>query len=519
MARSGIRQALGVAAAAWRWWPSSRARPRTPTRPRATRRRRGDSATATELATGEPMDLSVLTYNIEYSGNKHTDAVIEDIDADVVGRPRVLRPASRDRREDGLPLLQPRPPAALEVPHPRALRSRRPLRPDRGAAGLRRGDVQHPPRLREVRAAAPPQRDAGRRGAGLRGRGTHRLDRGADPRRGDAARRGVPGLPHRRPQPALEPRLHRGDHRDARGRRRGRAVDGQRGAAGRRPARLVPRDPPRPRRGPRHHPRQPRLPVGGGFGDRIDYLYAGGPAVTQTSELVGEVGGPERGPRVRPVDLRPPRRAVDVRRDTRRPAPDAVPGTPAAHRGRGARRPLQRAGQHGQHHRGRSRGRVGRRGAGLRARREEAGETSFDTTVARAVRLRHRPGGRRGRGARAQLVLGALGGGGRRAGDRQDDVRRRRADRGHLGRRPREPMGLDRRLRGRRGQPREGRLPALGLHRRPRGRRPAADRVRRHDHGAGLAGEALAAASRRLPHPLPARRPVRLRRVRRGEGR
>ena len=27
-------------------------------------------------------------------------------------------------------------------------------------------------------------------------------------------------------------------------------------------------------------------------GDRIDYLYAGGPAVTRTSELVGEVGGP-----------------------------------------------------------------------------------------------------------------------------------------------------------------------------------------------------------------------------------
>jgi len=31
----------------------------------------------------------------------------------------------------------------------------------------------------------------------------------------------------------------------------------------------------------------------GGFGDRIDYLYAGGPAETRTSELVGEVGGPD----------------------------------------------------------------------------------------------------------------------------------------------------------------------------------------------------------------------------------
>lgn len=45
----------------------------------------GDSTSRTELTTGEPMGLSVLTYNIEYSGNQHTDAVIEDIGADVVG--------------------------------------------------------------------------------------------------------------------------------------------------------------------------------------------------------------------------------------------------------------------------------------------------------------------------------------------------------------------------------------------------------------------------------------------------
>ena len=36
-------------------------------------------------AAGEPMELSVLTYNIEYSGDKTTDAVIDDIDADIVG--------------------------------------------------------------------------------------------------------------------------------------------------------------------------------------------------------------------------------------------------------------------------------------------------------------------------------------------------------------------------------------------------------------------------------------------------
>ena len=44
-----------------------------------------DDSDSAALATGEPMELSVLTYNIEYSGDKTTDAVIEDIDADIVG--------------------------------------------------------------------------------------------------------------------------------------------------------------------------------------------------------------------------------------------------------------------------------------------------------------------------------------------------------------------------------------------------------------------------------------------------
>ena len=37
------------------------------------------------MAAGEETELSVLTYNIEYSGDRSTDAVIEDVDADVVG--------------------------------------------------------------------------------------------------------------------------------------------------------------------------------------------------------------------------------------------------------------------------------------------------------------------------------------------------------------------------------------------------------------------------------------------------
>jgi len=39
----------------------------------------------TALASGDTRTLSVLTYNIEYSGDRSTDAVIEDLGADVVG--------------------------------------------------------------------------------------------------------------------------------------------------------------------------------------------------------------------------------------------------------------------------------------------------------------------------------------------------------------------------------------------------------------------------------------------------
>ena len=43
------------------------------------------SATAGVVATGEPMPLSVFEYNVEYAGDETTDAVIADVDADVVG--------------------------------------------------------------------------------------------------------------------------------------------------------------------------------------------------------------------------------------------------------------------------------------------------------------------------------------------------------------------------------------------------------------------------------------------------
>jgi len=44
----------------------------------------GDS-TSGSVETGEPRKLAVLVYNVEYSGDETTDAVIRDVDADVVG--------------------------------------------------------------------------------------------------------------------------------------------------------------------------------------------------------------------------------------------------------------------------------------------------------------------------------------------------------------------------------------------------------------------------------------------------
>ena len=41
--------------------------------------------TVAALATGDPMELDVLVYNIEYGGNASTDKVIRSLDADVVG--------------------------------------------------------------------------------------------------------------------------------------------------------------------------------------------------------------------------------------------------------------------------------------------------------------------------------------------------------------------------------------------------------------------------------------------------
>ena len=96
-------------------------------------------------------------------------------------------------------------------------------------------------------------------------------------------------------------------------------------------------------------------------GERIDYVYAAGPSTTLDSELVGEPGGAGRGDRGGAVDLRPPRRAVELRGDARCDAhPDRGRRAPANRRRRDHGRP-QRAGVGRQRDRRRARGRRSRR--------------------------------------------------------------------------------------------------------------------------------------------------------------
>ncbi len=115
----------------------------------ATRSRAGEIP-----ATGEPMQLDVLVYNVEYGGDASTDEVIRSLDADVVGVLESYNRLPQIAKKTGLRLLQRRTAAAVEVPDPGAFRGRRSLRPDRGAARLRRGLLQHPFGLRSLRPQA-----------------------------------------------------------------------------------------------------------------------------------------------------------------------------------------------------------------------------------------------------------------------------------------------------------------------------------------------------------------------------
>ncbi len=250
-----------------------------------------DDVESTGLASGDPMGLSVLTYNIEYSGDESTDAVIEDLDADVVGVLESYDRLPEIAERTGYPYYN----LSLQ------LLSKYPIHEPSGADGLyalievqpgyvvamfntHLDYVRYGPRLylggmpvdelvaseNEVRTSSievltPDVRALLEEGYPVFLTGDLNQPSSLDYTEETVGLR--KGVTEPIPWPVSEVLL---------------------GVGLRDTFREIHPDP----------VENPGLTHGnpdfreGGFGDRIDYLYAGGPAVTRTSELVGEVGGP-----------------------------------------------------------------------------------------------------------------------------------------------------------------------------------------------------------------------------------
>jgi hypothetical protein len=250
-----------------------------------------DDPGATGLAAGDERELSVLTYNIEYSGDRSTDAVIADLGADVVGvlesydrLPEIAERTGYPYYNLGLQLL-----------------SKYPIHEPSGADGLyalievepgyvvamfntHLDYVRYGPRLvlegmpleevlasedevrtRSIEVLTPSMEALLEEGYPVFLTGDLNQPSSLDYTEETVGMR--EGVTEPIPWPVSETLLDLG-MRDT--------------------FREIHPDP----------VENPGLTHGnpdfkqGGFGDRIDYLYAGGPAVTRTSELVGEVGGP-----------------------------------------------------------------------------------------------------------------------------------------------------------------------------------------------------------------------------------
>ena len=120
------------------------------------------------------MNLDVLVYNIEYSGDDTTDAVIRDIDADVVGVLESYERLPEIAKRTGYPYWN----TSLQI------LSKYPILEASGADGLyamlevearvRDPVLQRPPRLRRLGAEQARQGRARRRGDRERERGPDR---------------------------------------------------------------------------------------------------------------------------------------------------------------------------------------------------------------------------------------------------------------------------------------------------------------------------------------------------------
>ncbi|WP_432479585.1 endonuclease/exonuclease/phosphatase family protein [Nocardioides sp. GXQ0305] len=251
-----------------------------------------DDRERTALATGEEMELSVLTYNIEYSGDRSTDAVIEDVDADVVGvlesydrLPEIAEKTGYAYYNLGLQLLSKYPihePSGAEGLY--ALIEVQPghvvamfnthldyvrYGPRLYREGMPLADVlasEDEVRTRSIEVLTPSMKTLLDEGYPVFLTGDLDQPSSLDYTEETVGMR--KGVTEAIPWPVSETLLDIG-LRDT--------------------FREVHPDP----------VENPGLTHGnpdfteGGFGDRIDFLYAGGPSVTQSSELVGEVGGPD----------------------------------------------------------------------------------------------------------------------------------------------------------------------------------------------------------------------------------
>ena len=249
-------------------------------------------AERTGLAAGEETELSVLTYNIEYSGDRSTDAVIEDVDADVVGvlesydrLPEIAEktgypyynlglqllskyPIHEPSGADGLYALievQPGYVVAMFNTHLDYVR----YGPRLYLGGMPLADVlasEDEVRTRSIEVLTPSMQALLKEGYPVFLTGDLNQPSSLDYTEKAVGLR--EGVTEAIPWPVSETLLDIG-MRDT--------------------FREIYPDP----------VEHPGLTHGnpdfneGGFGDRIDYLYAGGPSVTRSSELVGEVGGPD----------------------------------------------------------------------------------------------------------------------------------------------------------------------------------------------------------------------------------
>ena len=462
------------------------------------------SAASATSATGvfEPLDLSLLVYNVEYGGTRHSDAVMADLDADVVGvlesynrLPAIAKAAGYPYYDLGLQILSKYP--ILEPSGADGLYAYIEVRPgqvvamvnthldyvhdgpnrlDRGVSVSKVLATERQDRLSSIEKLLPST-------TRLLGQGWPVFLTGDlnEPSHLDwtpataSQHRGVGAVAWPVSKAILATGMHdsfRVAHPDP------VTVPGNTWGhvAGRKDS-------------------TPR---------RIDYAYVGGPVTVRSSEVVGERGGPG-------VDLGYPKWTSDHRavlsQLTVTPVP--MPTTLALSSrmltvGDSVTATYQLP--------------VGTDGGTVRVSGAatasydvtgSSGTVKVDTATLRPGAVSHRPGQRGRREGGGQRVLRPAGAREGPAEHRCRDVRPGPADHRAVDRRPGQPLGLDRLLPGGRGRPEQGRLPDLGLHRRARCRRATAQHAWADGVRPRAPGQALAVAAGPLRRALPADRPVR----------